>query len=112
MAEADNGRAALDWLAGQSAAGLILLDLMMPEMDGFEFLRTIREPSRAWRDIPVVVVTAEGPRPRTSATRLDADAQRVLQKGATAADLGPDRRAARRRSSAARHRDGGRPADG
>ena len=37
---------------------VIMLDLVMPEMDGFEFLVEMR--SRAeWRDIPVLVVTAK-----------------------------------------------------
>jgi signal transduction histidine kinase/CheY-like chemotaxis protein len=53
-----NGRSALDWLAGHSAPSLILLDLLMPEMDGFEFLRELRK-SRAFAEIPVIVVTAK-----------------------------------------------------
>ena len=37
---------------------LIVLDLMMPVMDGFEFLQRIRK-SEAWREVPVVVLTAK-----------------------------------------------------
>src|SRR5574338_49514 len=55
--EADNGRAGLTCLQ-ESAPDVIVLDLMMPEMDGFEVIEQLR--SRAeWRDIPVVVVTAK-----------------------------------------------------
>ena len=41
-----------------SRPSLILLDLMMPVMDGFEFVMEMRK-VEAWRDIPIVVVTAE-----------------------------------------------------
>jgi len=57
-AEAENGRAALDWLDKNPAPSLILLDLMMPEVDGFEFLVKMRQRPQA-HDIPVVVLTAK-----------------------------------------------------
>ena len=56
--EAVNGRSGLDWLASHPAPNLILLDLMMPEMDGFEFLRELRK-QPALVEVPVIVVTAK-----------------------------------------------------
>jgi len=52
-----NGRNALDWLGNHPAPSLILLDLMMPEMDGFEFLQKLRKRPE-FVDVPVIVVTA------------------------------------------------------
>ncbi|MCS6835380.1 MAG: ammonium transporter [Anaerolineae bacterium] len=54
---ATNGREALDSMARQQP-NLILLDLMMPEMDGFQFVRAV-EDNPQWRDIPIVVLTAK-----------------------------------------------------
>jgi CheY-like chemotaxis protein/anti-sigma regulatory factor (Ser/Thr protein kinase) len=54
--EAENGRVGLDRVAAD-APSVILLDLAMPEMDGFEFLARLRA-DEAHRSIPVVVVTA------------------------------------------------------
>jgi CheY-like chemotaxis protein len=54
--EAVNGRLALDAVAAE-LPDVILLDLMMPEMDGFELVAALQAKA-AWREIPVVVVTA------------------------------------------------------
>jgi signal transduction histidine kinase/DNA-binding response OmpR family regulator len=57
-AEAVNGRAAIEWLAGNPPPNLVLLDLMMPEMDGFQFLEHLQaHPDRL--KMPVVVLTAK-----------------------------------------------------
>ena len=56
VSEAENGYAALESMK-RSRPRLILLDLMMPEMDGFEFLTQMRQKPE-WRAIPVVVMTA------------------------------------------------------
>ncbi len=57
VSEAENGVVGLRRL-DEALPDLVLLDLMMPEMDGFEFLSRLRQEER-WRDIPVVVVTAK-----------------------------------------------------
>lgn len=51
-----NGEAALR-LAATGAPDLVLLDLMMPDMDGFEVIRRLKE-NPATRDIPVIIVSA------------------------------------------------------
>ena len=58
VAEAANGRAALTWIGDHPAPSMILLDLMMPEMDGFEFLDVLASQAE-WRGIPVIVITAK-----------------------------------------------------
>ena len=77
--EAENGCIGLERVAG-SRPDVILLDLMMPEMDGFEFMHELvtRE---EWRTIPVVVVTAKdiGPEDRL---RLNGYVKNIIQKGA------------------------------
>lgn len=54
---ATNGRQALEALKRLSPQ-LILLDVMMPEMDGFATCRELKE-SEQWRDIPVIFLTAK-----------------------------------------------------
>ena len=76
--EAANGQIALDCLSG-AGPDLILLDLMMPEMDGFEFARRLRERPE-WRDIPVVVLTAKD-LTREDRQRLNGDVEKIMQKG-------------------------------
>ena len=56
VTEAENGRVALDAVAKRPPS-LVLLDLNMPEMDGFTFLREFRA-KPAWASVPVVVMTA------------------------------------------------------
>jgi adenylate cyclase len=75
--EADNGREALARLEA-TKPDLILLDLMMPEMDGFQFVAALQQ-NPEWRDIPVVVITA---RDLTAADhdRLNSSVQSVLVK--------------------------------
>ncbi|MCJ2026160.1 response regulator [Methylobacterium sp. J-067] len=75
--EAANGRLALEHY-DRSRPNLILLDLMMPEMDGFGFLRALR--SRPDGDVPVVVLTAKEITPAEKAS-LGAQADRVISKG-------------------------------
>jgi DNA-binding response OmpR family regulator len=58
---------------------LILLDLMMPEVDGFGFLRQLRAKAE-WRDIPVIVLTAKDVT-ADDRRRLGGQADRILQKG-------------------------------
>jgi CheY-like chemotaxis protein len=57
--EADSGRAALARVR-EGAPDLVLLDLMMPQMDGVDFLATFRL-VREWQEIPVVIVSAKSP---------------------------------------------------
>ncbi|MCJ2084522.1 response regulator [Methylobacterium sp. E-005] len=78
--EAENGIQALERMEGERP-GLILLDLMMPEMDGFTFLRLLRE-RPDWRDVPVVVLTAKDITAEDR-RRLAGQADRVLAKGKT-----------------------------
>jgi threonine synthase len=76
--EASNGR---DGLALIRAAhpDLVILDLMMPEVDGFGVLDALRA-DEATRDIPVIVVTAKTLSPEERA-RLRTQASSLLQKG-------------------------------
>ena len=77
VAEVTNGRLALSWLAENPPPALILLDLMMPEMDGFEFLDTFN--GRAdWRHVPLVVITAKQ---LTVAERELLAVRTVIEKG-------------------------------
>jgi CheY-like chemotaxis protein len=77
--EAANGREALERLAAIRPA-VILLDLMMPEMDGFQVVERLQR-NDTWRTIPVVVVTAVDLTAPDRA-RLSGSVQQILQKGA------------------------------
>jgi signal transduction histidine kinase/CheY-like chemotaxis protein len=83
VSEAENGRQALERIV-EARPELILLDLMMPEMDGFEFLSQLRK-QPAFKAVPVVVVTAAnlGEEDRR---RLNGGVERVLTKYAFGAE--------------------------
>ena len=76
--EAVNGKQALEQVA-KSQPSLILLDLMMPEMDGFQFVEELRK-REEWRAIPIVVVSAMDLSNEDRA-RLNGQVERVVQKG-------------------------------
>ncbi len=71
VASAENGRQALDYL-GRSTPALILLDLMMPVMSGWEFL-AVKKTDPRLKPLPVVVMTGSG-------LANDINAQAVLHK--------------------------------
>jgi CheY-like chemotaxis protein len=78
VSEAENGRVALEKLAEQGPS-LILLDLMMPVMDGFEFVMEMHKldsPSA----IPIVVVTAKD-LTEEDRRRLNGDVVGLIEKG-------------------------------
>jgi signal transduction histidine kinase/CheY-like chemotaxis protein/ligand-binding sensor domain-containing protein len=79
VAEAPSGKVGLEHLAASSPA-LILLDLMMPEMDGFEFMDRLRREGGRPR-VPVIVITAKD-LTEEDRRRLNGGVERIIQKGA------------------------------
>ncbi|WP_242072649.1 ammonium transporter [Microcoleus sp. FACHB-68] len=79
VTEAENGRAALDRVA-ENCPDLILLDLMMPQMDGFEVITKLRNNPQT-RTLPIVVVTAMDLTP-ADYQFLNGCVEQILQKGA------------------------------
>ena len=78
--EAENGRVGLD-LIKVSVPSLVLLDLMMPELDGFEFMHELRQMPEH-RVLPVVVITAKD-LTAEDRRRLNGQVSRILEKGKT-----------------------------
>jgi len=79
VVEAANGRVALECMEA-ACPDLILLDLMMPEMDGFEFARRLHERPE-WRTVPVIVLTAKDIT-EADRLRLNGHVEKIIQKGA------------------------------
>ena len=84
VAQAENGRVALD-RARTTVPGLILLDLMMPEMDGFTFLEEFRRLADT-KSTPVIVLTAKD-LTADDRKRLAGSVERIVQKGANTESL-------------------------
>ena len=80
VVEAENGRVGLDRLT-EGEFSLILLDLMMPLMDGFEFLMEVRKVDE-WRRIPILVVTAKE-LTEEDRQRLNGDVVALIEKRGT-----------------------------
>ncbi len=78
-ATAENGQVALEMVRRQPPS-IILLDLMMPVMDGCQFAAELRRHD-AWRSIPVIVLTSKD-LSAEDRRMLNGDVQTVLQKGA------------------------------
>jgi signal transduction histidine kinase/CheY-like chemotaxis protein len=85
VSEAENGRRALERLA-EGLPAVILLDLMMPEMDGFEFMAEFHKRPDC-RQVPVIVITSKDIT-EEDRRRLDGQVARILQKSSMSiADL-------------------------
>nr|WP_295107814.1 HAMP domain-containing protein [uncultured Caulobacter sp.] len=70
---AESGRAGLELLDSLPSVDMVLVDIMMPDMDGYETMREIRSRSRFF-DLPVVAVTAKA---------MKGDRQKCIQAGAS-----------------------------
>ena len=78
VVEAENGRVAMERVASHKPS-LIMLDLVMPEMDGFEFLAAVRK-NPASAATPVVVLTSKD-LTADERSQLTGKVERILQKG-------------------------------
>ena len=77
VTEAENGQIAVESLTA-NRPDVIILDLMMPKMDGFEFLDELRR-RPDWQDIPVVIITAKDLTDEDR-NRLNGGVERIIQK--------------------------------
>lgn len=73
VTKADNGRTALESLHKNPDVDLVLMDIMMPEMDGYEAMRKIREQVKL-KELPIIALTAKAMRD---------DKQKCLDAGAS-----------------------------
>jgi PAS domain S-box-containing protein len=81
VVEAENGWIGLERLQNDHPQ-MVLLDLMMPEMDGFEFVEVMRK-NPNWHAVPVIVLTAKNIQ-EDDRVRLNGYVKNILQKGAHA----------------------------
>ncbi len=85
VAHASNGREALDLLRHTDLSpSVILLDLMMPGLDGFGFIEELRART-AWHDVPIVVMTAKDLTDEDR-RRLDGSIRAIIRKAGGSRD--------------------------
>jgi len=70
---AENGKDGIEMLKKTPAIDGVLMDIMMPEMDGYEAMRAIREISK-FKSVPIIAVTAKA---------MTGDRQKCLEAGAS-----------------------------
>lgn len=82
---ADNGQMALETLRADPGIDLVLMDIMMPVMDGYEAMRRIRQDAR-WQQLPIIALTAKA-MPEDQGKCLEAGANDYLAKPVDVAQL-------------------------
>lgn len=75
---ADNGQMALEKLAAEKAVELVIMDIMMPIMDGYQAMREIRA-RQAWQNLPIIALTARA-MPEEQERCMEAGANDYLTK--------------------------------
>jgi CheY-like chemotaxis protein len=70
---AENGREGIDRLKDHPDTNLILMDIMMPEMDGYETIRNIRE-MQSFVELPIIALTAKA---------MKGDREKCIEAGAS-----------------------------
>ena len=81
---AENGEVALEQLAAGGQPDVVILDLMMPKVDGFEVADRMKD-HPDWKDIPIIVLTAMD-LDEQDYRRLRESVSRVIEKSATSFD--------------------------
>jgi CheY-like chemotaxis protein len=72
IASAENGRDAIKLLQAQHDVDVVLMDMMMPEMDGIETMRRVRQ-IESCQDLPIIAVTAKA---------MKGDREKCMEAGA------------------------------